>query len=433
MFAGWQPAVQTMRFPHSNFFENVLMAFDTLRQHKLRSFLTILGVVIGTTTVIVIAAFVSGIDSRVSKEIEAFGTNSVYAFKFEPGFNFNPSMEERTRKPLREEDADAIRAECENCEFVSPFMSPVDFTAGPFTERVNIRNKEIEMTNATVQGAAADYFKMGVSHLREGRFFTAEEESRRAAVAVIGIDIANTLFPFSNALDQNVQIEGRNYRVIGVLQEREIFLVGAEDPNNENKAVYLPFKTIKQLYPANEDCFIMATAKPGRLNEALEEMRLILRKQRQVKSDQKDNFGVQTSDEIVKQFGAITSGVFILMVAISSVGLLIGGIGVMNVMLVSVTERTKEIGIRKAIGARSLDIITQFLIEAVTLTAFGGVIGILIGVGLAFLIQLILPTYIPLWAPVVGFAVSVGIGLVFGLLPAWKAARLDPIEALRHE
>lgn len=159
-----------MNFPRSNFYENVVMAFDTLRQHKLRSFLTILGVVIGTTTVIVIAAFVSGIDSRVSKEIEAFGTNAVYAFKFEPGFNFNPSMEERTRKPLTEADANAIRAECSSCEYVSPFMSPVDFTAGPFTERVNVRNREIEMTNATVQGAASDYFRMGVSHLAEGRF-----------------------------------------------------------------------------------------------------------------------------------------------------------------------------------------------------------------------------------------------------------------------
>ncbi|NOT48195.1 MAG: FtsX-like permease family protein [Acidobacteria bacterium] len=422
-----------MNFPRSSFYENLLMAFDTLRHHKLRSFLTILGVIVGTVTVIVIAAFVSGIDARVSKEIESFGTNSIYAFKFDPGFNFNPSAEERTRKPLTEKDADAIRAECASCERVSPFMSPVDFTTGPFTERVNVRNKEIEMTNATVQGAASDYFQMGVTNLAEGRFFTADEEAKRGKVAVIGIDVANTLFPYSNALDKEIQIEGRGYRVIGVLKEREIFLVGAEDPNNENKAVYLPFKTVKQLYPANEDCFIMAMAKPGKMNEALEEVRLILRKQRNVPQDKPDNFGVQTSDEIIKQFGAITSGIFILMVAISSVGLLIGGIGVMNVMLVSVTERTKEIGVRKAIGARSIDIITQFLIEAATLTGLGGVLGIVIGVGLSLLIKMILPTYIPLWAPVVGFIVSVGLGLVFGLLPAWKAARLNPIDALRYE
>lgn len=409
------------------------MALTTLWQNKLRSFLAVLGVVIGTVTVIIIAAFVSGIETRVSKEIEAFGTNSIYAFKFDPGFNFNPSMEERTRKPLKEEDAAAIRAECASCDYVSPFMSPVDFTAGPFAERVNIRNREIEMTNSAVMGAWAEYFKMGVSHLGEGRFFTSEEESRRARVAVIGIDVANILFPNSNALGQDIQIEGRNYRVIGILKEREIFLVGSDDPNNENKTVYIPFSTIKQLFPNNEDCFIMVMSKPGRMNDALEEVRQILRKTRKVPADKPDNFGVQTSDQIIEQFGAITGGIFLLMVAISSVGLLIGGIGVMNIMLVSVTERTREIGIRKAIGARRSDIVVQFLIEAATLTGLGGIIGILLGVGLSFIVNLILPTYIPLWAPAVGFGVSVGLGVVFGLWPAWKAARLDPIEALRYE
>ena len=421
-----------MKLLRSDILENLKMALDTLRQNKLRSALTILGVAIGTLTVIVIAAFVSGIDSRVSKEIEAFGTNSVYAFKFDPGFQI-ASMEERTRPPLTEADADAIRQECENCVWVSPFMSPVDYTSGPFVPRVMVRNKDIVMSNAAVTGSSSDYFQMGVTHLDEGRFFTREEEATRAKVAVLGVDVANTLFPFSNAVGEEIQIEGRHYRVIGVLAEREIFLTGSEDPNNENKAVYLPFKTIKQQYPANEDCFIMTVAKPGKVTEALDEIKEILRKRRNVPFGKPDNFGVMTSDQILEQFGAITSGIFLLMVAISSVGLLIGGIGVMNIMLVSVTERTKEIGVRKAIGAKRVDIVTQFLIEAATLTSIGGLLGIAVGIGLSYLISSILPTYVPFWAPVVGFVVSAGLGVVFGLWPAWKAARLDPIEALRFE
>ena len=416
-----------------NIYENLRMGLDTLWQHKLRSLLTVLGVVIGTMTVIVIAAFVSGIDARVSKEIESFGTNSIYIYRFDPGFNFNPSAEERMRKPLSYEDSLAIEAECPSVNYVAAFMSPVDFTAGPFTERVNVRHRDIEMTNASVQGASPAYFKMGVTTVAEGRFFSEEENSMHANVAVIGRDVANTLFPYINALGQDVTINGRAYRVIGVLAEREIFLVGAEDPNNENKAVYLPYRTLRKVYPDVDDNFVMAQAKPGKMDEAFEEIRELLRRRRKVAFKDPDNFGIQTSDQIITQFGAITGGVFALMVAISSVGLLIGGIGVMNIMLVSVTERTREIGVRKAIGARRRDIIVQFLIEAATLTGVGGVLGILVGAAIALLIQTFMPTYIPLWAPVIGFGVSVGLGVVFGLWPAWKAARLNPIEALRYE
>jgi len=414
-------------------FENIRMGLDTLWQHKLRSSLTILGVVIGTMTVIVIAAFVSGIDARVSKEIESFGTNSIYIYRFDPGFNFNPSQEERMRKPLSYEDTLAIQVECPSVAYATAFMSPVDFFGGPFTERVNVRYRDIEMTNSAVQGTLPAYFKMGVTSIAEGRYFTDEENARHANVLVIGRDVANTLFPFSNAVDQEVTINGRSYRVVGVLAERDVFLVGAEDPNNENKAAYMPYLTLRKLYPEVKDNFVMALARPGQMEQAVEEIRELLRRRRRVAYGAADSFGISTSEQILSQFGAITGGVFALMVAISSVGLLIGGIGVMNIMLVSVTERTREIGVRKAIGARRRDIILQFLIEAATLTGLGGILGIVVGSLIALAIKTIMPTYIPLWSLVVGFVVSVGLGVVFGLWPAWKAARLNPIEALRYE
>ena len=187
---------------NSDIWENLWMALDTLRQHKLRSLLTILGVVIGTMTVIVIAAFVSGIDTRVSKEIEGFGTNSIYIYRFDPGFNFNPTQEERQRKPISYEDTLAIQAECPSVTYAAAFMSPVDFFGGSFTPRVHVRYRDIEMTNASVQGASPAYFKMGVTNIAEGRYFTEEDNARHASVVVIGPDVANTLFPFSNAIDQ---------------------------------------------------------------------------------------------------------------------------------------------------------------------------------------------------------------------------------------
>ena len=409
------------------------MALDTLRQHKLRSFLTILGVIIGTMTVIVIAAFVSGIDARVAKEIQSFGTNSIYIYKFDPGFNFAPTYEERTRKPLSFEDAMAIKNECSSVTNAAPMISPVDFTQGPMVERVQVKYRENQMSNATVQGTMPDFFKMGTSEIEEGRFFNESDNAVRADVVVIGSDVANTLMPMISALEKEITINSRQYRVIGVMKKRDNFLVSGEDPSNENKAVYLPYASLMKIYPNLEDHFIMATAEKGKLVEAEEEIRQVLRKRRKVPYSSPDSFGISTADNIVKQFQSITGGVFLLMVAISSVGLLVGGIGVMNIMLVSVTERTKEIGIRKAIGAKKRDIISQFLVEAATLTGLGGVLGILFGWIVAELVKLVMPTFIPLWAPITGFVVSVVLGVGFGLWPAVKAAKLDPIEALRYE
>lgn len=413
--------------------ENILMAVDTLWENKLRSFLTILGVVVGTMTVIVIAAFVSGIDTQVSKEIESFGTNSIYIFKFNPGFNFNLSAEERMRKPISAEDAIAIGNECPSVINVAAFMSPVDFLQGPMAERVKIRYQDTEMVNATVQGMFPSYSRMGIIDVTEGRFFTDGENATRSDVCVIGRDVANTLFPMINALEKEIVINGRNYRVIGVLKKRDSFIQPSDDPGNENKSVYIPYETIRKVYPNVKENFVIAQSIPGKVDQAVDEIRQVLRKRRKVPYSQPDNFGVDTSQGIIDQFKAITSGVFLLMIAISSVGLLIGGIGVMNIMLVSVTERTREIGVRKAIGARKQDIVLQFLIEAATLTGIGGLMGILLGWLTAQIVKIFLPTYVPLWAPLVGFFVSVALGVGFGLWPAWKAARLDPIEALRYE
>ena len=419
-----------MKLYRNDIWENLKMAMDTLRMNKMRSFLTVLGVVIGVWTVMAIASIISGIDYAVTKQIESIGTNSIFITKTERGVRFGPpTREERIRKPLSYEDAISLG----DLPSVSVSTPILNITNDFFGRKLVVKSSGKESAAVVLQGVTPDYEQTGIWVMSAGRFFTKQENDSREEVCVIGGAVAEQFFPMLNPLDKTLTVGGREFRVVGVLEKREQLFGGGEGSNDQNNIIFMPFSVAQKLKPRADDIFITVVAKPGMLTQAVDEVTAQLRIRRQVLFDQPNNFGLATADGIISTFRSITFGVALAMVVISSVGLMVGGIGVMNIMLVSVTERTREIGIRKAIGGRRRDILWQFLIEAMTLTGMGGLIGLAIGWLTTFIIKLFLPSYVPLWAPVAGFVSSVGIGLVFGLWPAWKAARLDPIVALRYE
>jgi len=420
-----------MEFLRGAFYENFKMAFDTIRGNKLRSFLTIVGVVVGVITVMLISSIISGINVAVEKQVESFGTRSIFLYKMDIGIRTHaPSREERMRKPLTMDDAFAISG-LPSIEVAVPFL---DISNNFFGQKVMVTGKNGK-TSSSVQlnGTLPEIEKTTTEVLIDGRWFSEGENEAKTQVAVIGDFVRETYFPYESPLGQTIEIGGLEFRIIGLLEKREQLFGGGGGNNDQTNIVYMPMGAAQKLKPNADDLFILAVAREGMLEKAKDDVQDLLRQRRMVKFGDKNNFAMETAASLVEQFRAITGGVFLAMVVISSVGLMIGGIGVMNIMLVSVTERTREIGIRKAIGAKQSDILLQFLIEAATLTGFGGVVGLLIGWGLTFLIRLVFPSYVPIWAPIAGFGASVGIGLIFGLFPAWKAARLDPIEALRYE
>jgi putative ABC transport system permease protein len=348
----------------------------------------------------------------------------------ERGVRFGPpTREERMRKPLTYEDAVSL-GELPSVMVSTPILN---ITNDYFGRKLVVKSSGKESAAVVLQGVTPDYEQTGIWVMSAGRFFTKSENDSREEVCVIGGSVAEQFFPMLNPLDKMLTIGGREFRVIGVLEKREQLFGGGEGSNDQNNIIFMPFSLAQKLKPRADDVYITVVAKPGMLTQALDEVTAQLRIRRQVLFDQPNNFGLATADGIISTFRSITFGVALAMVVISSVGLMVGGIGVMNIMLVSVTERTREIGIRKAIGGRRRDILWQFLIEAMTLTGMGGLIGLGIGWLTTLLIRMVVPSYVPLWAPIAGFVSSVGIGLVFGLWPAWKAARLDPIVALRYE
>jgi ABC-type antimicrobial peptide transport system permease subunit len=416
-------------YPH-HVRESLLLALDTLRTHKFRSFLTILGVLIGTTTVIAVTSIMAGLDKQLVDVAEQFGTRTLWVYKLQLGAPHQMTREERLRKPLSYDDAMAIKEQSASTETVSVelFREMTDFGLPPVTARY----KGQDMTDALFVGVTADHLRLINATLDVGRFFTEAEDLHRRDVAVIGNGVRERFFHNEDPIGKVILVDGHSLEVVGTLTKFKSFL--GDDQND--KAILIPYNSFKKTYPEAKDNFICVLVEPGKMDQAKGEVTEILRRRRHVKPSDPDNFGVSSAESVIGQFRQVIGTVGLVMVVISSIGLLVGGIGVMNIMLVSVTERTREIGVRKAVGARRRDITWQFLLEAMTLTASGGLIGIAAGWLLSLTIRTLvpsLPSTVPLWSVVAGFTVATSIGLFFGLWPAMKAARLDPIAALRHE
>lgn len=408
------------------------MAYDSVVSHKFRSFLTILGIVVGILTAVVVASILVGMRQSIVAMFEEYGTNNVYLFHLSTGFG--PSnRDERNRKPLTVEDANAIVAQSSAVNDIASVAINIGSWGTGFDDNLIYENKNYRW--AKTDGVSPNYDGVANVTLKEGRWFTEMDNYERRNVLVLGVNAVDALFDGKSdeAIGKVVRMNGDTWEIIGVIEKRKAGFFGE---NEEDEKVFMPFRTARKVAPTRDAMLLIAQAKPGRLNDAVEDIESILRVRREVKTGDPNNFDVKTADSFMEQFDGMIAGIGAAAIAISCLGLLVGGIGVMNIMLVSVTERTKEIGIRKAIGATRGAIVFQFLAEAMALTLLGGLIGIVLSLGISNLILLLLPSLpakVELWMILLSLGVSIGIGLIFGVLPARKAANLDPIECLRYE
>ena len=410
--------------------ESIKMALDTLRTNKLRSGLTILGIVIGVTTVITISSVINGLNNRVADFADSLGSNVFWVFHM-PVIGVRPTTEQLTRKKITLDDVMAMRTLPHVVAADGAFQHVKQFGLGDVSVKYNGK----KVAGTIMQGSTSQVSEVSNLVLLEGRLFTDDEDLRAAHVCVLGHDTWETLFGSEPATGKEVNIESSTYTVIGVLdKQKQPFGSGK---NRDDNKVLFPQGTFHNLHPEDKDLWASVKYDDPK-NKALveDEIRELLRIRRKVKLTADDNFEIFGPDTLTKLWGSITGGLFGFMVAVSSVGLMVGGVGVMNIMLVSVTERTREIGVRKALGATKQMILTQFTTEAITLCAVGGIIGVLMGAVLTWIVHALpigLPATLSTMWVLVGFGVSCAIGLVFGIYPAWKAANLDPIEALRYE
>lgn len=411
--------------------ETMAMSMDTLRSNKMRSSLTILGIVIGVLTVIVISSVINNLNANVENLVQSLGSNVLFVFRF-PVFANRPTTEMLTRKQMTYEDAVAMR-DLPHVVAVSPALQFADHSNGGGVGTTAIKGNGRKMQNTTLQGITPAEKDVHDLNLASGRFFNEGDEERAANVTVLGYDTAEELFGVDNALGREVEVGGMLFTVVGVADKQKQAFGGGKNP--QDNIADFPITTFHKLHPEVLDYWITLKYDDPKFRPTVEdEITELLRRRRKVHNDAPDNFAIFGTDTLTRLWNQVTGGLFLLLFALSSVALLVGGVGVMNIMLVSVTERTREIGIRKAIGATKRTILTQFTLEAMVLCAIGGLVGIFLGSSIAFALKFTpLGALIsPLWI-ITAFGSSCAIGLIFGIYPAWKAANLNPIEALRYE
>jgi len=416
----------------SEFAEIVRMATDTIRSNKLRSGLTVLGIVIGVAVVIGVSSIGRGLDDNVRDRLSTVGSNIIFVFHLDPLTFGRVSEEMRNRRELTVDDAQALR-DLPHVRAVSVALRLFRPEIGSGTYAVKYEGQKAK--NTMLEGNSASMLDAEDLPLATGRWFSDSDDEHHTPVVVLCSDTTEELFGTANPLGKQVSIEGQLFEVIGTMGRIQSVANTGKDPLN-NRVIF-PLGTFKKLHPELKQHWIIVKASShDDMPKAMDEIREVLRRRRKVALDKPDNFAMFTIESVGEVWNQITGGLFLAMFAISSVGLVVGGVGVMNIMLVSVTERTREIGVRKAIGARNRDILLQFTLEAIMLTAVGGVIGILVGATIVWVIPAVwpsLPAHMSMFWVAFGFSSAAGVGLVFGIYPAWKAANLDPIESLRYE
>ena len=404
------------------------MSLDSIKSHKLRSFLTLLGIMIGVMTVIAMVSVVQGLNKTFLSELESVGPDVIIISKYEPGINIgNMSEEERQREDLTFDDVEAIKSQCSLVKAVA-----VDLTVSLF-ESNPIKYQNKESSDTIIIGMNENFPKVLTVYLpSRGRFISEIDMNHRTKVCVLGADLRETLFPHTDPIGKELRIGAKRFTVIGEMEKR-----GAIFGQSRDNIIVIPLTTAMKhfSYDLSNIEIVAIPTKHEYLEEAEEQIINVLRGRRKVPVGKPNDFALFGQETMLDLYNQLTGAAYIVMIVISSIGLLVGGIGVMNIMLVTVKERTREIGIRKAIGARSSDIQNQFLIESIILTGVGGASGLILGFIIAFLVRIAtpLPASVTPWSIALGLFVSVSVGILFGILPAQKAARMDPIVSLRYE